>query len=160
MVSESSKSGSGGAGGGELSADERAAWRGLLRAHAHLVRELDAELTREHDLPLSAYDVLAQLAHAPGRRLRMSGLADSVLLTPSGLTRLVDRLCREGLLERQRCDSDARGSFAALTERGLARFAEARPTHHDGVRRLFLGHFSADELRLLARGWERVAPAG
>ena len=77
-------------------------------------------------MPLSTYDVLVQLAHAPDRRLRMSELADSVLLTPSGLTRLVDRLCRDGLVERVRCDDDARGSFAALTERGRIRFDEAR----------------------------------
>jgi DNA-binding MarR family transcriptional regulator len=146
-----------GIGGDELSDDELAAWHGFLRAHAHLVRELDAELTDEHSLSLSAYDVLVQLAHAPGRRLRMSELAASVLLTPSGLTRLVDRLCREGLVERIPCDEDARGSFAVLTDTGLERFAAARGTHLDGVRRFFLAHFSDADLRRLADGWRRVA---
>src|SRR5687768_9300219 len=89
-----------GIGGDELAENELAAWRGFLEAHARLVRELDAELLREHSLSLSSYDVLVQLAHSPDRRLRMSELAESVLLTPSGLTRLVDRLCREGLVER------------------------------------------------------------
>lgn len=141
---------------GELTEPELAAWRGFLRAHAHLVRELDANLRDAHDLSLSAYGVLVQLASAPDRRMRMSELADSVVLTPSGLTRLVDRLCREGLVERSRCPSDARGSFAVLTERGAERFAEARGAHLDGVRRLFLSHFSAAELRRLGEQWERL----
>lgn len=144
----------------ELSAEELAVWRGFLRAHAHLVRELDAELRREHGLSLSSYDVLVQLASAPERRMRMSELATSVLLTPSGLTRLVDRLCREGLVERTRCSSDARGSFAVLTADGFERLARARGTHLDGVRRLFLSHCSASDLRLLGELWERVESAG
>ena len=130
---------------------------GVLRAHSRLMAELDAELVREHQLPLSTYDVLVQLAHAPDRRLRMSELADSVLLSPSGLTRLVDRLCRDGLVERVPCDDDARGSFAVLTGRGLARFSDARGTHLAGVRRLFLDHLSPGEQRNLARTWGRIA---
>jgi DNA-binding MarR family transcriptional regulator len=145
-----------GIGGDELRDDELAAWRGFLRSHSRLAHELDAELTAEHDLSLSSYDVLAQLAHSPGRRLRMSELASSVLLTPSGLTRLVDRLGREGLVERAPCDDDARGYFAVLTEAGLERFARARHTHLDGVRRLFLSHFSDAELRRLGEQWQRL----
>jgi DNA-binding MarR family transcriptional regulator len=143
----------------ELSADELPAWRGFLHAHAHLVRELDAELRETHSLSLSAYDVLVQLANAPDRKMRMSDLAESVVLTPSGLTRLIDKLCREGLVEREHCSDDARGSFAVLTEGGARRFAEARPTHLDGVRRLFLSQFSPQELRRLGDAWERVAAA-
>jgi DNA-binding MarR family transcriptional regulator len=142
---------------GELGADELPAWRGFLRAHAHLVRELDADLRETHSLSLSAYDVLVQLAGAPDHKMRMSDLAESVVLTPSGLTRLIDRLCREGLVEREHCSDDARGSFAVLTEVGARRFAEARPTHLDGVRRLFLSQFSPQELRKLGEAWERVA---
>ena len=141
-----------------LEPTELASWKGLLRAHAHLVRELDAELTREHALSLSSYDVLVQLASAPERRMRMSELAESVLLTPSGLTRLVDRLAREGLVERTRCPSDARGSFAVLTDLGAERLAAARDTHLGGVRRLFLSRLSARDLTQLAASWERVAP--
>jgi DNA-binding MarR family transcriptional regulator len=140
-----------------LTDSELGAWRGFLRAHSHLVAELDAELVSRHDLPLSTYDVLVQLADAPEGRLRMSELADSVLLSPSGLTRLVDRLCRDGLVERVRCDDDARGSFAVLTARGRARFDEARETHLGGVRRLFLAHLSTGEQRDLANTWERIA---
>lgn len=140
----------------ELTDSELGAWRGFLGAHRYLTRELDANLRDAHSLSLSAYDVLVQLADAPERRMRMSELASSIVLSPSGLTRLVDRMRREGLVERIRCPSDARGSFASLTDLGAERFAQARATHLDGVRRLFLRHFSASELRRLGEEWERV----
>ena len=128
----------------------------MLRAHAALTRELDAELAREHKLPLSSYEVLLFLADAPGGRMRMSDLAESVLLSRSGLTRLVDRLEREGLLERERCESDARGLFAEITPTGRRLFDAARRTHLDGVRALFLDRFSRDELRTLGGLWQKL----
>ena len=91
--------------------------------------------------------------------LRMSQLAEAVLLTRSGLTRLVDRLERRGLVERRKCPSDARGFLAVLTEEGLRRLEEARPTHLAGVRRLFLDLLEPDELERLAAIWERIEPA-
>ena len=142
----------------ELTGTELGAWRGLLRVHAALVRELDAELDAAHDLPLSSYDVLIYLQAAPGKRLRMAELADSVLLSRSGVTRLVDRLEREGLIVRDTCTSDGRGLYAVLTDEGEAMLARARPTHLAGVRERFLKHFSDAELRQLARFWERVIP--
>jgi DNA-binding MarR family transcriptional regulator len=142
----------------ELSAFELGAWRGLLRVHAALTRELDAELTREHDLPLSSYDVLIHVQAAPGRRCRMSELAERVLLSRSGMTRLVDRLEREGLLVRDSCSDDGRGLFAVLTDAGDALLARARPTHLAGVRERFLCHFEPAELEALAAAWERVLP--
>src|SRR5215212_8926045 len=142
----------------ELDAFELGAWRGLLRVHSALVRELDAELETAHNLPLSSYDVLIYLQSAPGRRLRMADLADSVLLSRSGVTRLVDRLVREGLIVRDSCESDGRGSFAVLTDEGEALLAQARPTHLAGVRERFLRHFSTAELSALATYWERVKP--
>lgn len=142
----------------ELSQVELGAWRGLLRVHAALVRALDAELDAAHELPLTSYDVLIYLQAAPDKRLRMAELADRVLLSRSGLTRLADRLEREGLITRDTCSSDGRGSFAVLTEEGEAVLARARPTHLAGVRERFLRHFSDDELRVLARFWERVQP--
>jgi DNA-binding MarR family transcriptional regulator len=142
----------------ELSELELAAWRGLLRVHSALVRELDAELEQVHDLPLSSYDVLIYLRAAPGKRLRMAELADSVLLSRSGVTRLVDRLVREGLIVRDACESDGRGAFAVLTEEGEELLARARPTHLAGVRERFLRHFSKAELQTLAGFWERVDP--
>jgi DNA-binding MarR family transcriptional regulator len=142
----------------ELTGTELGAWRGLLRVHAALVRELDAELDEAHDLPLSSYDVLIYLQAAPDRRLRMAELADSVLLSRSGVTRLVDRLEREGLIVRDNCASDGRGLYAVLTDEGEAMLAKARPTHLAGVRERFLRHFSEDELEQLAEYWERVMP--
>jgi DNA-binding MarR family transcriptional regulator len=128
----------------------------MLRAHARLTRELDAQLAREHKLPLSSYEVLLFLADAPEGRMRMSDLAESVLLSRSGLTRLVDRLEREGLLKRERCESDARGLFAEITPEGLRLFDAARRTHLDGVRALFLDRFSRDELRMLGGLWQKL----
>ncbi len=142
----------------ELTGIELGAWRGLLRVHAALVRELDAELDAAHDLPLSSYDVLIYLRSAPGRRLRMAELADSVLLSRSGVTRLCDRLEREGLIVRDSCTSDGRGLYAVLTDEGEELLARARPTHLAGVRERFLRHFSDDELRQMATFWERVVP--
>jgi DNA-binding MarR family transcriptional regulator len=142
--------------GTRLSPKELRAWGGFLRAHATLIRELDAELEAEHGLSLTSYDVLVQLELAPDRRLRMRDLADAVLLSRSGLTRLVDRLVREGLIERQTCSADARGSFAVLTERGLRALHAARPTHLAGVHRLFIGRVEDDELARLGDVWDRV----
>jgi DNA-binding MarR family transcriptional regulator len=141
-----------------LSPEELGAWRGMLRVHSGLTKALDAELVRAHGLPLSSYEVLLFLADAPGGRLRMSELADGVLLSRSGLTRLVDRMEREGLLRRERCADDARGYNALITAKGRKLFQHARRTHLDGVRERFLHHLSSDDLRSLAEVWEKVAP--
>src|SRR6201985_2825573 len=142
----------------ELPVDELGAWRGFLRVHAALVKELDAELASAHKLPLSSYEVLINLEAAPGRKRRMAELADSVLLSRSGMTRLVDRLERDGLLVRDHCTDDGRGCFAVLTAKGLEAVAEARRTHLSGVRERFLSQFNDEELRVLAGYWERVVP--
>jgi len=142
----------------ELDKQELAAWRGMLRVHAALTRALDAELAERHGLPLNSYEVLLFLADSPGGRMRMSELADSVLLSRSGLTRLVDRLERDGLLEREQCEDDARGYFAAITDQGRAVFDEARRTHLAGVRERFIDRLSRDDLRRLGELWEKVAP--
>jgi DNA-binding MarR family transcriptional regulator len=142
----------------ELSWQELGAWRGLLRVHSALVKALDAELLAEYDLPLSSYEVLINLQAAPDHRRRMAELAEGVLLSRSGMTRLVDRLEREGLLERDPCVSDGRGTFAVLTPKGEELLSRARRTHLDGVRERFLQHFGEDELEQLARYWNRVLP--
>ena len=103
----------------KLTDDQLAAWSGFLMGHAQIVRALDAELEREHGLPLSSYDVLIQLSLVPDRRLRMFELADAIVLSRSGLTRLVDRLERAGLVERERGEADPRQMYARLTDRGL-----------------------------------------
>jgi DNA-binding MarR family transcriptional regulator len=132
------------------------AWRGMLRAHSALVARLDAELEREHGLPLTSYEVLLNLAEAPDGALRMGALADHLFLSRSGLTRLIDRLVKAGLVERTTCESDRRGSFAKLTEEGRRRFDEARPTHLDGVRAHFLSQLDDRDLDRLASIWAKV----
>jgi len=139
-----------------LDARELRAWRGLLRVHAQLSKALDAELEREHGLPLTSYEVLLYLSEADDGRMRMHDLASSVLLSRSGLTRLVDRLERDGYLERCSCAHDARGAFAVLTPTGREKLEAARVTHLAGVRELFLGHFSPEELDALGDAWDRV----
>jgi DNA-binding MarR family transcriptional regulator len=141
-----------------LDRTELGAWRGLLRVHSRMTKALDAQLIAAHGISLSSYEVLLFLADAPDGRLRMSELADGVLLSRSGLTRLVDRMEREGLLRRERCEDDARGFNAMITPEGRDLFGSARRTHLDGVRELFLSRLSADELRTLAELWEKVAP--
>jgi len=133
-------------------------WRLFLRAHSVLTRQLEAELLAEHDLPLASYDVLVQLAEAPGRRLRMTDLAERVLLSRSGLTRLVDRLEREGMVERVACPSDARGTFTVLAPAGLARLRAAAPTHLRGVSEHVLDRLEAAELEVLAAVLAKLAP--
>ena len=144
------------AGEHELGETEEGAWRGLLHAHAALVKALDAELEAAHGLPLSSYEVLLFLAQAPDHRLRMAELADRVLLSRSGMTRMVDRLERDGYIARDTCADDKRGSYAVLTERGAALLKQARPTHLAGVRRRFLAQFSDDELAQLSAFWGRL----
>jgi DNA-binding MarR family transcriptional regulator len=141
-----------------LTVGELRAWRGLLRAHGCLAKRLDAELERAHGLPMTSYQVLDHLQEAQGGRMRMCDLAEQAQLSRSGLTRMVDRLEREGLLERCSCDHDARGSYACLTVSGRERVEEAHITHLAVVREHFLSCFSESELSLLADMWERIAP--
>ncbi len=136
------------------------AWRGLLRAHACLSKRLDAALDQAHGLPLSSYEVLDRLEDSSGGRMRMCDLAEQAQLSRSGLTRLVDRLEREQLLERCSCEHDARGSFACLTESGRERLREARVTHLVVVRDQLFSRFSEPELAALADMCQRVAPCG
>jgi DNA-binding MarR family transcriptional regulator len=142
----------------QLAPAELRAWRGMLRVHSRLVKVLDARLDQDHGLPLTSYEVLVHLSEADGDRMRMCDLAESILLSRSGLTRLVDRLEREGLIVRDTCTSDGRGCFAVLTDEGEELLAHARPTHLSGVRERFLRHFSEAELLQLAAFWERVQP--
>jgi DNA-binding MarR family transcriptional regulator len=141
-----------------LTAGELSAWRGLLRAHACLAKRLDAELEQAHHLPMTSYEVLNHLNESSGGRMRMCDLAEQAQLSRSGLTRLVDRLERDGLLERCSCDHDARGSYACLTPAGRERLQDARVTHLAVVREQFFSHFGEAELTMLAAMWQRIAP--
>ena len=140
-----------------LTSTELAAWRSFLRAHATVTRRLETELVAEHDLPLASYDVLVQLSEAPSGALRMTELAERVLLSRSGLTRLVDRLERDGLVERQACPDDARGTLAVLTDSGLARLRAAWPTHLRGVAQHVTDKLSTEELATLEELLGRLA---
>jgi len=131
-------------------------WRTFLSAHARVVRRLETELQADQELALTDYDVLVQLAAADDRRLRMSDLADRLLLSRSGATRLVDRLVADGLVERVSCDSDRRGQWASLTDAGYDRLRSAAPRHLRGVAAHFLDRFSPDELATLRRLLGRV----
>ncbi|HEY6608719.1 MAG TPA: MarR family transcriptional regulator [Candidatus Limnocylindria bacterium] len=134
-----------------------AAWRSFLRAHARVVRSLESELVDEQGMALTDYDVLVQLAAAPERRLRMSELADGLLLSRSGATRLVDRLVGEGLVERVVCETDRRGQWASLTDTGHQRLRRATPTHLRGVAQHFLDHLGPEDLAGLERMLEPIA---
>lgn len=136
------------------------AWRSFLRTHAGITRRLEAELMSEHDLPLASYDVLVQLAEVPQRRLRMTDLAEAVLLSRSGLTRLVDRLTRDGLVTRQPCEDDARGTYAVLTDAGLARLRRAAPVHLRGIEEHMTGRLDNGELAALTELLARLETPG
>lgn len=135
---------------------ELGAWRGLLEAQSSMVRVLDSELEREHGLPLTSYEVLLQLGEAKGDSLRMGELAERIFLSRSGLTRLVDRLARAGLVSREECTSDRRGSFAQLTDAGRAKLEAARSTHLRGIREHFLSRLDDADRAHLTRIWGKV----
>lgn len=137
-----------------------AAWRAFLRAHATVVDRLDRELQEDQGLPLTWYEVLLHLHRTPDHRLRLSELADRVLLSKSGLTRLVDRMVDARLIERQVCPTDRRGAFAALTDDGRARFTAAAPVHLAGVQRHFCGLLTEEETAAVRSGLEKVVGAG
>jgi len=129
--------------------EELGAWREFLRAHARLTRRMETDLVREQRLSLAAYDVLVQLADAPDRRLRMTDLADALLLSRSGVTRLVGRLEQIGLVSRCRAVGDGRGVVAELTDRGLDRLRTASATHLGGINRHFAGRLKPVQLAML-----------
>jgi DNA-binding MarR family transcriptional regulator len=142
-----------------LSGRELAAWRAFLRAHATLMGTLGRELEAQRGMPIAFYDVLTQLAEADGGRLRMRELAEAVLLSRSGLTRLVDRMERAGYVTRERCVDDRRGAFAMITAAGRKALRRASPVHARGVVEHFVRHLSREETDVLAGALERVVDA-
>ena len=135
----------------EVSAEPQlTAWLRFLRAHAAVTRELSSRLEALHDLTLSDFDVLVQLYFAEGRRMRRIDIARSVLLTASGITRLPDGLESCGLVAKERCSSDARVTYAVLTEAGVKKIEAARESHLADVEELFGAQFSAEEREQLA----------
>jgi DNA-binding MarR family transcriptional regulator len=140
-----------------VSRTELDVWRSFLRAHAHITRMLETELLAAQQLSLASYDVLVQLAEAPDQRLRMTELADAVLLSRSGITRLVDRLVKSGLVTRARVDSDGRGVVAVLTQLGFDRLRAATGTHLSGVVRHFAAPLEGLDVTTFGETCERLA---
>jgi DNA-binding MarR family transcriptional regulator len=136
-----------------------AAWRRLLEAHATVTELLERELVAERGLPLSRYDVLLNLAEAPGGRLRMQELSASVLLSKSGLSRLVDRMVEAGLVRRERCQDDRRGWFAVLTDQGRSTLRRAAPVHLRGIHEHFARHLDQAEVEALTAALSKVVAA-
>lgn len=132
-------------------------WRAFLMAHARITRRLDEELRAEHDLSLAEYDAMLTIADAPERRIRMRQLADRVILSKSGVTRLIDRLVFDGLVERHACLSDARGAEAVLTADGLDRLRRASSTHLRGIAEHFIAAVDETDLPTIERSMQSVA---
>jgi DNA-binding MarR family transcriptional regulator len=136
---------------------EFAAWRGLLRLHETIMRELDHRLSH-HNLPVAHYGVLITLVTAPDQRLRMGDLAARRLLTPSGITRVVTKLEQAGLVAREVDPEDGRSFYTRLTTHGLKRLRQAQTTHHQVVRECYLGRLTKTEQRTLGRLYEKAMP--
>lgn len=134
-----------------LDETEMAAWRSLLHTHAALQTTLDRELRTEHDLTLAEYEVLMFLSESPDEQLPMAALADRTRITPSALTRRIDRLVTQGYVERVACAADGRVTYAALSKAGRIRLEEAAPTHVRGVREHFVDRLSRTQLEALTQ---------
>ncbi|MCM0675710.1 MarR family transcriptional regulator [Micromonospora phytophila] len=143
-----------------LSPDEEALVRSLGRVMYALPRAIDADMVGDRQLPLTEYTALMNLSEAPGRQMRMSELAAACHLSLSGMTRTVTRLETQGLVERVRCEEDARGWNAVLTDAGLARLQESWPSHLAAVRRRFLDHFEGMDLVRLTQAFQRIGTTG
>lgn len=136
-----------------------AAWRAFITTHATLIDLINRELAEADCIPLHWYDVLIELFEAPERRLRLHELARKVVLSRSGLTRLVDRLEVAGFLQRQPDPSDRRGSFAVITEEGIGVLRKAWPVYAQGISRHFACHLSDDEARLIIKLFNSILNA-
>lgn len=139
--------------------DRLAVWQAFLQTHSGVLRTLEHEMDEEQHLPLTWYDVLAWLSKAPEGRLRMQTLADSVVLSRSGVTRLVERMVTAGLAERQLCPSDRRGWYAVITTKGREAFERARPGHLRGIKEHFLNYLSDDDIKALHRALSKILEA-
>ena len=135
-------------------------WITFLRSHSAITRELSAQLQREHGLTLNDYEVLLHLSHAEGGMMRRVDLAQTVLLTASGITRLLEGLERAGYVCKQTCPSDARVSYAKLTDDGAQKLSDSSITHLRGIDELFLGRYSGSELATLAELLSRLPVTG
>ena len=141
-------------------AQQLESWIAFLRSHSAITRELSAQLQREHGLTLNDYEVLLHLSHAEHGMMRRVDLAEKILLTASGITRLLEGLERAGYVCKETCSSDARVSYAKLTDDGREKLSEASVTHLRGIDELFLGRYSGAELATLAELLSRLPVTG
>ena len=132
----------------------------LLHAHAAATRELNAQLLADHGLTINDYEVLLRLSRSSDRRMRRVDLAGQVLLTPSGVTRLLDGLERSGYVERGACDSDRRVVYAVLTDAGAEKLAAAAKSHRAQIEDLFTARLDGDQLEALGSLLARLADGG
>jgi DNA-binding MarR family transcriptional regulator len=146
--------------GGPLTALELDAWRGFLYGQSRLQRELDREMTEAEGFGLTSYEVLLRLASAPGKRMRMGDIADSLVLSRSGLTGIISQLERQGYVARERACADGRGIEAVLTKLGQSVFRRAHRVHLAGVRRYFLSHLTDEQLHQLTTAWTAIGIVG
>jgi DNA-binding MarR family transcriptional regulator len=144
----------------QVSAPAIQAWVALLRSHAATTRQLSADLQTEHGLTISDYEALLHLSHAEDNRLKRVELAERLILTPSGVTRLLEGLERAGYVEKGSCSTDARITYAVLTEAGRRKLEDAAPSHVAGVTALFEERLDRDELATLADLLGRLPLAG
>jgi DNA-binding MarR family transcriptional regulator len=141
----------------ELSKQGLEAWKGLLLAHATLVEQIDREMAQANLLPLDWYDALLALEDSPGYRLKMSDLADQVLLSKSGLTRLVDRLEAKGYIRREACRADRRVAYAVITQEGLEAREASWPTYRAAIEKHFTALLTPEETQVIGKALMRFA---
>jgi DNA-binding MarR family transcriptional regulator len=132
------------------------AWGYLLRLQAEVIGHIEADLKEQGHISLTWYDVLLSLDNAPDRRLRMSEIADRIVLSRSALTRSVDRLQKEGYLKREPCGHDARGAYAVLTKKGVAAVTQARPVYWAGIKKYFADGLTDSELEVLDSSFSKI----
>ena len=142
-----------------LSEEEMAAWRGMVEVYASVMSQLEAELMAEHGLSNGDYGVLVALSEAPDEQLRMCDLASALHLSPSGLTRRIDGMVKSGLVARTPSHDDRRVMLSVLTDAGRQRLEQAAPDHVSGVRKTFLDHLDASQIRNLGEAFAAVMVA-
>ena len=135
-------------------------WRAFLETHSTVVKYLERRMQEQHGLALTWWDVLMQLSDVPEGRLRLGELAESVLLTRSGITRLLDRMIEAGLVVREPCPGDRRGYYAVITQQGRDTIERIGPDHSKDAWEVFLGHITDDEAVLMGKVFKRVLDAG
>jgi DNA-binding MarR family transcriptional regulator len=140
----------------QLNTEQAGVWKMFLRAHASIMRTMESDIQRTHDISISWYDVLTQLSLAEGKRMTHTRLGERILVTGGGVTRLVDRMAREGLVVRRASRNDRRTSYVVLTKKGESVLAEATPQVIETVQQNFLQHLRDDEIPVIRRLLARV----